>query len=501
LPLIILICLELYRRYQPPIWASRLKASHEYHQALTAREERVKLREDQADQFHLPESTPRILVEYSPVPDEPDAKDATVAPPTGPSAPHVDYAQQAEVAKPASWTIKSFVSGFLSGCLGNIAILVFLYWRNNPDLSLTQVFVAAIEYAFVSGWFVVVMFLGLLSIAVMKVYAMTVEELKAAKKREEEIIAQAQEVLANAQEEAREVVDSARREAGEIIKTANQEAAEIRVEAKDEAKEVRDQAKQEADQMAEAIRKEAEADAKGKVDQAREKMNKFWLLVEAKATKVGVPTAELPELLKAMQKAEKEAGEIIAQAESQAKEAAEDIIAEARAQAHEEAEQIIAQAETQTQKNSQELLHIAREEAAEIVDQAWTQAAEIKQGQVQGTQKAGEIAVQPIVEQGQVNDELPVQGILSEAETSPNGERDDQGQEADQVAALEAKIQGLLFGQPAMKKRELEQKANKTRYDVSFWESTMSKLLTEGKIVYDPGSKTYRCNHPLFNRM
>jgi hypothetical protein len=89
----------------------------------------------------------------------------------------------------------------------------------------------------------------------------------------------------------------------------------------------------------------------------------------------------------------------------------------------------------------------------------------------------------------------PVQDDLERAETSPGEGLNEQGQEADQVAALEEKIMGILFGQPTMKKRDLERKANKFRYALSLWESAINNLLTEGKIVFDLDSKTYGCHH------
>jgi vacuolar-type H+-ATPase subunit H len=331
-------------------------------------------------------------------------------------------AQPTEAGKPAEmggWrrSIILLVFGICLGSLGNIALLLYMFRQVEPDISYSLSFWMMMGNAFDTGWFVIVLILGLISIAVMKVYSITVQELKEAKKKAAEIEAEAQEILDSARQDAMDIVAGAGREAGEIKKTAKEEAAQIRIKAKEEAADVRERANQEAAQEAEAIRKQAEEDAKGKVDQAREKMNKFWLLVEAKAAKVGVPSAELPDLFQDMQEAEKEAEDIIARAEIKAQEAAEDIIAEARAQAHEAAGEIVAQAKTQAQKNSQELLNIAREEAAEIVDQARARAAEIRQGQIQGTQEAGEIAAQ-LQEARQVNDDQSIQECLPEEKTS-----------------------------------------------------------------------------------
>lgn len=317
-------------------------------------------------------------------------------------------AQPPEAEKPAEtgdWqrSIILVVFGICLGSLGNIALLLYMNKQVEPEAPYKLAFWMMMGNAFDAGWFVIVLILGLISIAVMKIYSITVQELKEAKKKASEM-----------EENAKKILDSANQDAMDIVAGTGREAGEIKKKAKDEARQEAEAIRKQAEADAAEVRESAERDAKEKVDQANKKMNELWFVLESKALKENVPPEKLPELLKAKVKAEKEAEEMITRAGIQAKEAAEDITAEARAQAQGEAEEIIEQARAQARKETEEFLRKVRVQVADILDQARAQAAEIKQGQV--------------------NEDQSIQEALSGAEPSPDEEMND----------LEARIKQLV---------------------------------------------------------
>lgn len=95
------------------------------------------------------------------------------------------------------------------------------------------------------------------------------------------------------------------------------------------------------------------------------------------------------------------------------------------------------------------------------------------------------VPVGPACEPGRANDNQAVKDDLPEGETS------------DQASILEEKIWKILSGRQEMKKRDLERKINKSRYE-QYWETAISSLLISGKIIYDADSNSYSCQHVLF---
>jgi vacuolar-type H+-ATPase subunit H len=404
----------------------------------------VPLRQSHETTVTYPEATmekddlDRIMGEPVPGNPGPEAGKAPIELPVGRMQPP----EADKSSKQEGW-LPIIITVFFHVCLiATIAGAILIYMKNQIDpevsykLSLWMMMGSAMD----TGLFVKILLLGLMGLGIIFYFRRSMQKVKQEEQKAGEIIAEAQEILDEAKKEAIDSLAAARREGGEIKKTAKDEAAAIRVAAKEEVAEVRERAKQEAVQEAEAIRKQAESDAaevresaerdaKGKVDQANNKMNELWFALESKALKENVPLEKLPELLKAMIKADKEAEAMIAQAEIQAKESAENIIDEARAQA----EEIIEEARDQARKETEEFLRKARVQVADILDQARAQAAEIKQGQVQGNQEDGEIAAQP-QEQGQVNEDQPIQEASPGAEPSPDKEMND----------LEARIKKLV---------------------------------------------------------
>ena len=410
------------------------------------------------------------------VPDKP-APEAGKAPeelPIGRTAMPIPSVQPVETEIPIAkdaWrrTLIHVVFGACLGSLGNIALLLYIFKHNNPDVSYATAFWGMMSNAFDAGWFVITLLLALMSMVVMAWYSLSTKDLERNKKKAAEILQEAQEVLDNAKQEAVDIEADARKEGGEIKKTAKEEGVDIRVTAKEEAAQIREQAKQEAErEKQDAQQKAAEVMTQAK-NKAKETMDEFWLLLQAKARDMGISSEELQGLVKVLQKAKEEAAAIMAQAQAKAQEAAEEINVQAQEkagkiidQAQEEAGEIIDQAKTK----SQEVLHRARVEAADILlMQAGQQSQEDQHGQ----------------------EDSP------EEDASPE-DIEDLGQETDQVAALEERILRMLAGQPEMKKRDLERRGSKHRYDL-FWESAINNLLSGGKIVYDGDTMTYRCQH------
>ena len=205
--------------------------------------------------------------------------------------------------------------------------------------------------------------------------------------------------------------------------------------------------------------------------------------------------------------AEKEIEEMKAQAEQEASMAAIRAEVEA-AEVLERAGQDTRMMVSEARKKTKDLWSWAEAKAkdANVTPEEWKEVKEIKkkaQDILEGArQESAAIVARDLATQSDQQEQgdhvlvdQPVREDLVGAETSPDEGMDDQGQGVDQVAALEEKIMGILFGQPTMKKRDLERKANKFRYGLSLWESAMNNLLTERKIVFDLDSKTYRCHH------
>lgn len=390
----------------------------------------------------------------------PEQESAPTPPCMGPIPPQPGYVQPVEVEKPAAkggWSAAQILLiGISIGVLGVLGVLMYFgkHWYGD-ELSFWWFFWASWKTCLEETYLHWTAVLAALMIIMTFVIPKFRFEEKEAEKKAAKIEAGAQDILDGAKQEAIDIRAAAAREGGEIKKAAKDKAAEIRIKAKEEAVEVREQAAQDAaairkraEEHGAKVLQDAERDAIGKIDHANKQMNALWFSLESKAIKEGVPPDKLPEMLKAKIKAEKEGGEMIARAEIQAKEAAEDIIAEARAQAQAEAAEIITQAHTQAKKDTEEHLRKVQIQGADILDEARAQAAVIKQGQVQGTQEAVEITAQA-QEQGQVNDDQPIQGDLPENENSPDEDMDELGQGELIEQQEQAAIQDVLSDRQA----------------------------------------------------
>ena len=397
---------------------------------------------------------------------------AVMPPQMGSSLPPAGYVQQpTEVEKPVGkggWSAAQILLiGISIGVLGVLGVLTYYgkHWYGD-ELSFWWYFWASWKTVFERTHLHWTAFVTVVVLIVMWIYPKWKYKLDEGKEQIAEIRKNAQEFMDGAKQEAIDIRAAAGREGGEIKKAAKDEAAETRIKAKIKAKEEAVEVREQAAQDAEAIRKQAEEDgakvlqdaerdAIGKIDHANKQMNALWFSLESKAIKEGVPPEKLSVILKVKLKAEKDGEELLARVEIQAKEAAEDIIAEARAQAQAEAAEIITQAHTQAKKDTEEHLRKVQIQVADILDEARAQAAVIKQGQVQGTQEAGEITAQA---QEQAQDEhvhdQPVQDDMVEAGTSPEGDMDDQGQNIQAQAELieqqeQATIQDVLSDRQA----------------------------------------------------
>jgi vacuolar-type H+-ATPase subunit H len=433
----------------------------------------------------------RIIREPGPGNPGPEAEKAPIELP----ADRMESPEADKPSKQEGW-LPIIITVFFHVCLiATIAGAILIYMKNQIDpevsykLSLWMMMGNAID----TGLFVKILLLGLMGLGIIFYFRRSMQKVRQEEQKAGEIIAEAQEILDKAKKEAIDSLANARREGGEIKKTAKEEAADIRIQTKQEAAQEAEAIRKQAEADAAEVRENAERDAKGKKDQAKEYMNQLWSSLEGKAIKEGVPPGKLPELLKAVQKAEKDAEDLLDRAEIQAKEATEDIISEAKA----EAAKIITQAQDQARRETEEALRKAKVQLADIYDQV--RAAKSVQ---EKAQEAVEIAVevQDRGGQSQVNDQS-IQDNLPEDELSPQEDMQDPGEVAEQVGLLEERICGILSGQHAMRKRDLERKGNKSRY-VGPWKLAMSNLLSADKIVYDPDKNTYscqhRCQHELF---
>lgn len=356
--------------------------------------------------------------------------------------------------------LKHWAFGMFLGSMVVVAFLIHLYQQVEPEAPYWLAFWMMLDNAFDHGYFVMGLILSVVLITGLKVYSTSLMELKEAKKKSAEMEAEAQGFLARAKQESDETVARARSEAGELIKTAKGEAADIRIKAREEAA-------AEAEKMMEQAKK-----------RAQETMDDFWLILQAKAKDMGIADEELQGLVKVLQKAKEEAAAIKAQAEAKAQEAAEEIILKAR----EDAGKITRQA----QENAEEIINEAQAKSKEILRKARVEAADIllsrKEPEQDGQTPAGP----------QSQEDSHGQEDLAEEEAAAEEDTDDLGDLADQVAALEGKILGILSGEKEMKKRDLERKAAKSYYG-RLWQLAIGSLLTEGKVIYNPDSKTYRC--------
>jgi vacuolar-type H+-ATPase subunit H len=392
----------------------------------------VPLRQSHETMVTYPEATmekddlDRIMGEPVPGNSGPEAGKAPIELPVGRmQPPEADKSSKQEGWLPTIITVLFHV------CLiATIAGAILIYMKNqvDPEVSYKLALWMMMGNAIDTGLFIRILLLGLMALGIIYYFRRSMQKVKQEEQKAGEIIAEAQEILDKVKKEAIDSLADARREGGEIKKTAKDEAAANRVAAKEEVAEVRERAKQEAVKEAEAIRKQAESDAaevrenaerdaKGKKDQAKEYMNQLWSSLEGKAIKEGVPPEKLPELLKAVQKAEKDAEAMIARAEIQAKEATEDIIAEAKA----EAAKIITQAQDQARRETEEALRKAKVQLADIYDQV--RAAKSEQEKAQETVEIV-VEVQDREGQGQVNDQS-IQGALPGAEPPPDKEMND----------------------------------------------------------------------------
>jgi F0F1-type ATP synthase membrane subunit b/b' len=380
--------------------------------------------------------------------------------------------------KASSW-LPNIITVFFHMCLvAAIGGVILVYMKNqvDPEIPYKLAFWMMMGHAMDTGLFVKIFVLGLIAFGIGIYHQGARKKIKQEEQKAAEILSEGQEILASAKQEAMDISADARREGSEIKKTATAEAADIRMAAKEEAAGIREQATQEARQEAEGIIKQAEADAAEIDSKAKQKAGDLSSYFQAKAKNMGITPAEWNEVLTIKEKTEEKSTEIIAQAREQAA----GIIAQAREQAQEEKAALLAQAQTLARKESQETLDDARAKAADIIGQALMSMKE-QDEQMPAGQQAQEDQHDP--------EDLP------EEEPSPDKVMDDQL--ADQVPALEGKILGILSEEHDMKKRDLERKVNKSRYE-RHWELAISNLLTSGKIIYDPDSNIYRCQHDLF---
>jgi F0F1-type ATP synthase membrane subunit b/b' len=274
----------------------------------------------------------RVLVEYEPLQDNYEQE-------LNPEQLVMPVPAQGEQPTKAGWrrTLIHVGVGICLGSSGDIALLLHITKQVYPDLSYMLAFWMTMGNAFDTGWFVIVLILGLLSLAVMKVYSITVQELKEAKQKAAEMENDAKEILDKANQGAMDIMAGARREAGEIKKTAKDEAADIRIKTKQETAQILNDAHQEAATII------SDAHNKGKVV-----MDDFWVLVQAKAKDLSISSEDLRALVTVFQAARAEAATV-------------------RAQAEEEAATIIAQAREAVESQATEIVHRARVQAADIL--------------------------------------------------------------------------------------------------------------------------------------
>jgi len=348
--------------------------------------------------------------------------------------------------------LRSFKNILIGGGFGlMLTIGYFLHFATviNPDISYRTAFWMMAGSAFDNGVFIIfLLIVGLIYLGIL-IIPFTMRDIENAKKT-------AAEIKDAAESEAKEEKDKAEKEAGEILRTAQKEAEKIRQIAEKEAQKI----------IASARELKAQAQQKGRK------------ICEGADADLMEAQAEVSEIL---DRARDEAKLILSREKAQCKDLWDWCHFKAKEAGVTPEEWIGIK---KLRKEAQEVLDSARKEAEAIMGGTCGQAEACMDSFEE--RKSKEIL---LVNNSDNGNQRMIGSSSSEAGIENQGSEESS---ANRVAAIEDKILAILSDSAEIRKRDLERKAHKDRYDRSLWELAMENLLGSNRIVYDQERGVFR---------
>lgn len=372
--------------------------------------------------------------------ESPQAPPLQLVPPPGkPSGPSEDANSEisGEIEKktpPAAShaslrSFKTLLAGVGIGLL--LTIIYFLHFATaiNPDISYRTAFWMMAGAAFDNGIFVIF----LLSLGAIYTGILIIPFIK--------------RDIENARKAAAEIKDAAQREAKETKEEAVKEAQEIRAEAEKEGQEFIDAAQE--------IK-----------DQAEERRNDILEQAEIHLLEVQSEASEI------VDRARDEAKLILSREKAQCKDLWEWCHFKAKEAGVTPEEWIGIK---KLRNEAQEVLEKARREAEAIIGRACDQSENYPQ--------------QRMVEEKD-HEEVDNQCIKNELTESDNLKID--SNQENLIDVLKDKIFSIILEHRELRKRDLERKVSKFRYENAVWDLAINSLMMEEKVMFDSEAKIYK---------
>lgn len=369
-------------------------------------------------------------------------------------------------------SVKLILAGVGIGFL--ITIIYFLHIATivDPDISFRTAFWMMAGNAFDNGYFFMLIVITGLTYIGLLIFPLAMRDVKEAKQ-------QAAEIMGMAEQEAQGTKELAEKEAQEIKTKAEQEGQETRSLSEKEAQEIRGNAEKEAQKIKVVAEKEAQEVMTRAQDIKEQAEQKGKELVEKAEVDLLQAQAEASEIL---ERAGDEARTMLLKEKAQCQDLWSWCNEKAKIAGVTPEEWKVVK---RIRQEAREVLEGARREAARILSQDRGQGEAPQQHQVVEEEAQGDLS-------------SGISGASEISQAQMDSENDkEQEVFADDLKVLENKIMEALLAQQEMKKRELERKVNKYRYDV-LWELAIANLTSSGRIVFDSERKEYRCQHELF---